>query len=136
MNPKRSASVVSAGSNYLHRIRTGDFDLVSDEPPALGGQGQGPAPYDYYLAALAACTAITLRMYAERKGWELGVFRADLSLWRDLQGRARIHRVLHSDQELSEAQWQRLLEIAANSPVTRTMREGAEISSERGAAPA
>ena len=136
MNQQRTASIVSTGTNYLHRIRAGHFDLVTDESKALGGQGQGPAPYDYYLASLAACTAITLRMYAEKKGWNLGEFRAELSLTRDDEGKAHIHRVLHSDQPLDDAQWQRLLEIVEKTPVTKTMREGAQITSERGAAPA
>jgi putative redox protein len=127
------ASVISTGTNYLHRIHVGGFDMNTDEGPRLGGQGQGPAPYDYYLASLAACTAITLRMYAERKGWNLGEFRAELSFRRDDAGRVHIHRVLHSDQPLEDAQWQRLLEIADRTPVTKTMREGAVITSARGA---
>ena len=132
MNPQFHASVVSAGANYQHRIRAGHFDLVTDEPKALGGQGAAPAPFDYYLAALAACTAITLRMYAERKGWSLGEFRAELALTRDEEGKISIQRVLHSDQPLSEDQWGRLLEIAEKTPVTRALREGARIVTERG----
>ena len=127
-----SAAIVSAGPNYRHDIHVGRFDLVADESRALGGQGAGPAPYDYYLASLSACTAITLRMYAERKGWNLGEFRAELSLARDDEGKVHIHRILHSDQPLTDEQWNRLLEIVANTPVTKTMREGAVITSERG----
>jgi len=132
MTKMGSASVVSGDANYVHKVRAGHFDLIADEPKALGGQGQGPSPFDYYLAALSACTAITLRMYAERKGWNLGEFRAELSLAKDEEGRLHIHRVLHSDQALSDAQWERLLEVVANTPVTKALREGAEITSERG----
>jgi putative redox protein len=131
VKPQFHASVVSTGANYLHRIRAGHFDLSTDEPLALGGQGAAPAPFDYYLAALAACTAITLRMYAQKKGWELGEFRAELALTLDEDGKVQIHRVLHSDQALSDEQWQRLLEIVEKTPVTRAMREGAQITSER-----
>jgi putative redox protein len=131
VKPQFHASVVSTGANYLHRIRAGHFDLSTDEPLTLGGQGGAPAPFDYYLAALAACTAITLRMYAQKKGWELGEFRAELALTRDEDGKVQIHRVLHSDQALSDEQWQRLLEIVEKTPVTRAMREGAQITSER-----
>lgn len=130
--PQFHASIVSTGTNYLHRIRAGRFDLSTDEPKALGGQGTAPAPFDYYLAALAACTAITLRMYAEKKGWHLGEFRAELELTRDDAGKVSIHRVLHSDQSLSDEQWQRLLEIVEKTPVTRALREGAQITSGRG----
>ena len=132
MKPQFHASIVSSGANYRHDIRAGRFDLHTDEPEALGGQGTAPAPFDYYLAALAACTAITLRMYAEKKGWNLGEFRAELELTRNDDGKVSIHRVLRSDQPLSDEQWQRLLEIAAKTPVTRAMREGAQITSERG----
>ena len=131
MSGQFHASVVSTGTNYLHDIRAGHFDLRTDEPRALGGQGAAPAPFDYYLAALASCTAITLRMYAEKKGWNLGEFRAELELARDDDGTVQIHRVLHSDQALSDEQWQRLLEIVEKTPVTRAMREGARITSER-----
>jgi putative redox protein len=126
------ATVVSTDSNYLHHIHAGHFPLDTDEPAKLGGQGAGPAPFDYYLASLAACTAITLRMYAEHKGWELGEFRAELQLERDDEGRLHVHRTLHSDQPLTEEQWQRLLEIVANTPVTKAMRDGVEITSQRG----
>ena len=62
------ARIVSTGDNYLHHISNGSFDVDADEPASLGGQGKGFAPFDLYLASLAACTAITLRMYAQRKG--------------------------------------------------------------------
>jgi len=128
-----TATVVSTGPNYLHRIRVGRFEMMVDEPPSRGGQGNAPEPYDYYLASLAACTAITLRMYAERKGWNLGEFQAELTFTRDEEGRVHIHRVLRSDQPLDAAQWQRLLEIADKTPVTKTMRDGAVITNSVGA---
>lgn len=124
--------IVSTDTNYLHHVHVHGFDLDTDEPRALGGQGAAPAPFDYYLASLAACTAITLRMYAERKGWNLGEFRAELALSFDEEGKPHVHRTLHSDQPLTDAQWNRLLEIAAKTPVTKAMREGAVITSERG----
>ncbi|MBL8630594.1 MAG: OsmC family protein [Rhodospirillaceae bacterium] len=127
-----SAEITSTGTNYVHNISVGGFELVTDEPARMGGQGKGPAPYDYYLASLAACTAITLRMYAEKKGWNLGQLRVNLSFRKDEAGKAHIHRILQSDQALDDAQWARLLEIVANTPVTKTMREGAEITSVRG----
>lgn len=123
-----SATVSSTSQNYTHRIRTGGFDLVADEPISSGGQGAGPAPYDYYLAGLGACTAITLRMYAERKGWDLGAFRVELTLSKDREGNTSIERTLYSDSKLSPDQWDRLLEIAAKTPVTNTVRNGAKIS--------
>jgi putative redox protein len=131
MKKVSTASVVSTSTHYLHHIHVGRFDLDTDEPKALGGQGQGPAPFDYYLASLSACTAITLRMYAERKGWNLGEFRAEPALSFDDDGKVHVHRTLHSDRPLNDEQWQRLLEIVANTPVTKAMREGAVITNER-----
>src|SRR6516225_9420954 len=96
------ATVVSTDSNYLHHVHAGHFPLDTDEPTQLGGQGAGPAPFDYYLASLAACTAITLRMYAQHKGWDLGEFRAELQLERDDDGRLHVHRTLHSNQSLTD----------------------------------
>ena len=129
-----SASIVSTDSHYLHHIETAHFKLDTDEPLKLGGKGAAPAPFDYYLAALAACTAITLRMYAERKGWDLGEFRAELQLDRDDDGRLQVMRTLHASGPLSDEQWARLLEIVANTPVTKAMREGVTIASRRGEA--
>ena len=126
------AKITSTDMHYLHHIHAGRYDLQTDEPVALGGQGQGPAPFDLYLASLSACTAITLRMYAERKGWDLGEFSAELKLTRDDDGSLHVHRVLHATGSLDDAQWQRLLEIVANTPVTKAMREGVDITSERG----
>jgi putative redox protein len=121
------ATIVSTGLNYVHEITTAGFDLIADEPVRAGGQDAGPAPYDYYLASLAACTAITLRMYAQKKGWELGRLTVDLVLRKDEAGKATVQRTLSSDSDLDEAQWARLLEIVANTPVTKTMRDGATI---------
>ncbi|MGE8214694.1 MAG: OsmC family protein [Stenotrophomonas maltophilia] len=126
--------IVSDGPNYRHEVRSGAHTLVADEPAALGGQGAGLAPFDLYLASLSACTAITLRMYAEKKGWDLGQFRAELSSTRDAAGRLVVHRVLHASGALGDAQWRRLLEVVEKTPVTLVMREGATITSERGGA--
>lgn len=126
------ASIESTGTPYAHRITSGRHSLIADEPASLGGQDQGMAPFDLYLSALAACTAITLRMYAEKKGWDLGQFRADLTSERDADGRLRVHRRLHASATLTDEQWTRLLEVVEKTPVTRVMREGATITSARG----
>lgn len=126
------AKITSSGPNFRHAIRAGHFDLTTDEPEALGGKGQGPAPFDLYLASLAACTAITARMYANRKGWDLGEFRAELILRRNDAGVLQVQRTLHTNQPLSDEQWTRLLEIVERSPVTLAMRNGADIVSARG----
>ena len=108
------------------------FTLETDDPRILDGQGVAPPPFDYCLASLGVCTAITLRMYAEKKGWDLGEFRAELTLSFDDERKPHAHRTLHACGSLGDEQWNRLLEIVANTPVTKAMREGAVITSERG----
>ena len=124
-------SIQSSGSNYAHQVSNGKHSLVADEPASLGGQDAGMAPFDLYLASLAACTAITLRMYAEKKGWDLGEFSAQLSSSRDEAGKLQVHRVLAATGPLSDEQWDRLLDVVSRTPVTLVMREGATITSER-----
>ena len=128
------AQVRSTSRDFTHEIATSGFSLVADEPLAAGGQNAGPAPYDYLLSALGACTAITLRMYAHRKGWDIGEFSVELKLLKDREGNTAIERVLHSTAALSDEAWQRLLEIAAKTPVTLTLLRGAAITTTRSGA--
>jgi uncharacterized OsmC-like protein len=72
MTDSRETRVVArTGEGLRTEIEAGTHALVADEPESLGGTDAGPTPYDYLLAALGGCTAITLRMYADRKGWPL-----------------------------------------------------------------
>lgn len=131
MKPVATAHVVSGGEAYRHDIRTGNHQLVADEPETYGGKDQGPAPYDYILAGLGACTAITLRMYAEKKGWDIGQLDVDLSLHKNSEGDALIKRVLRSSAILSEEQWERLMAVVEKTPVTLTLKAGATITTQR-----
>ncbi|HYS74507.1 MAG TPA: OsmC family protein, partial [Burkholderiales bacterium] len=93
-----------------------------------GGTDTGPSPYELLLAGLGACTAITLRMYAERKGWQLGTIHVDLELHKDDEGdTGRIARVVSFSAPLQPEQRARLAEIAEKTPVTRTIKAGAVI---------
>ena len=92
----------------------------------MGGLDAGPAPYDLLLASLGACTAITLRMYAERKQWDLQA--VDIALHHaKVDKRSRIERLITLSGDLSPEQRARLAEIAERTPVTLTLKEGAEI---------
>lgn len=99
-----SAVVTPTGPNYSQSIATGGFTLLSDESVAVGGQNAGAAPYNLLLASLGSCTAITLRMYANRKGWKIGALRVALTLDKDDEGGAFIARELSSDATLDAAQ--------------------------------
>lgn len=109
---------------YRTDIVVGDHSLTADEPPALGGQGVGPAPYDLLLASLGACTAITLKMYAQRKGWPLTSL--DVSLRIVGGDERRIERTL-AIEGLDDAGKARLAEIAERTPVTLTLKSGIPI---------
>ena len=126
-----SATVSRTGPNYAQSIETAGFTLLADEPLGGGGQNAGPAPYNLLLASLGACTAITLKMYADRKGWDIGALRVALTLSKDAEGGTFIERTLDSDARLDEAQWLKLLDIASKTPVTKTLLAGASITTRR-----
>ena len=109
-------------------IMVGGHAIIADEPETLGGQGAGPAPYDLLLASLGACTAITLKMYAARKGWPLVSVDVDLRL-KGSKDEMRIERKL-SIVGLDEEQKARLAEIAERTPVTLTLKSGLGIETE------
>ena len=109
---------------YRTEITVGGHALVADEPPALGGANAGPAPYDLILAGLGACTAITLRMYANRKAWPLESVEVGLRL-QNSDG-LRIDRVL-TIVGLDDEQKARMADIAERTPVTLTLKGGLPI---------
>lgn len=114
-------------TDFLTTIETGGRTLSADEPEALGGGNAGFAPYDLLLASLAACTCITLRMYAARKGWPLEAIDVELHHSKD-DKRSKITRVLTLSGALDEAQRARLAEVVERTPVTLTLKEGADIA--------
>lgn len=128
------ATVVIGEARYAASIITGRHALTADEPAALGGQDAGPAPYDLLLASLGACTAITLKMYAERKGWPLRGLEVDLHYGRG-EPRGRVERTLHVDGDLGEDQLARLADIAERTPVTLTLKAGVDIFTSLAARP-
>ena len=111
---------------YQQEVIAGQHHLLAGEPAELGGDDAGPAPFDYLMAGLGACTSITLRMYAERKGLPLRQVSVDLSVHKvevDGIARHRIHRQITLDGELNAEQRQRLLEIANKCPVHRALSQ-------------
>ena len=134
-----AVTVSEAGSGtYTQQITAGHHRLVADEPRPIGDNA-GPNPYDFVLAGLGACTSMTLRMYANRKGWPLDSIRVTLR-------HSRIHAddcahcettkgwIGHIDREieligaLDDSQRQRLLQIADQCPVHQTLTSEIDIS--------
>jgi len=112
--------------NYATSIATGHHRLAADEGPELGGRDSGPAPYDLLVASLGACTAITLRMYAERKQWPVEAVHADIRFVRD-GDHQHIDRVIRIEGKVDEDQKKRMADIAERTPVTLTLKRGLEI---------
>jgi putative redox protein len=128
--PRIAHAALDSASGYACAIRAGHHELTADEPVASGGTDRGPAPYQLLVASLAACTSITLRMYAERKGWTLGAIDVDVTLDKDDAGAAHIARVISFGAPVTDEQRARLAEIAEKTPVTKTLRAGATIATE------
>lgn len=125
---------------FAQTILAGPHRLTADEPPAVGGDDTGPTPYGLLLAALGACTSMTLRMYANRKGLPLEkvmvrlrhdkIHAKDCENCESKEGKIdRIDRDIEIAGDLDEAQRQRLLEIADKCPVHRTLHSEVVIES-------
>lgn len=116
----------SAG--YVQQIHARTHTLVADEPVAHGGTDAGPAPYELLLAGLAACTSLTLRMYADRKGWPLKAISVDLQFSRDDAGAESVTRRVEVEGALSDEQRRRLAEVCEKTPVTKSVKRGMTIT--------
>ncbi|MEX2528896.1 MAG: alpha/beta fold hydrolase [Gemmatimonadota bacterium] len=114
-------------------VRAGRHTFVSDEPTSVGGSDEGPTPPDLVAAGLAACTTMTLQMYARRKGWPLEEVYTSVRKRRrsgdDPPASHVMEREILLRGDLSEEQRQRLLEIADRCPVHRILEEGVTMRS-------
>ncbi|WP_112661876.1 OsmC family protein [Microvirga flavescens] len=115
-------------AGYATEIRARTHHLTADEAQSLGGTDTGPSPYELLLSGLAACTAITLRMYADRKGWDLGQIAVDTRFARDEAGNESITREVTLSEALDPDRQSRLLEIAEKTPVTKTLKRSTPIT--------
>ena len=116
-------------SGYAHEVEIeGGHRMVIDEPESAGGTDTGPSPTRTVAAALAACTAITCEMYAERKGWELGQVEVDVDF--DYGQSSTVERAtvkLRVPEPLNEEQRERLLVIAGKCPVHRALKSEMDV---------
>ena len=127
------------GTGFQSDIVTRHHRLTADEPESAGGNDAGPTPYEFLLAAVATCTAMTIRMYANRKQWPLesaSVFvRQGRSYVKDCEdcathsvGMGKVERRVELSGQLTEEQRARLLEIADRCPLKQTLGRGIEVT--------
>ena len=125
-------------SHYRTRVEARGHALVLDEPAAVGGTDLGATPYEALLAAVGGCTAMTVRMYADRKGWPLDAVHVRLRTARahgadcaDCEtgsvGPHRLEREVVLDGALDDEQRRRLLQIADRCPLKQTLERGVRV---------
>jgi uncharacterized OsmC-like protein len=136
----RCVTVSSGSSRYLEKIAVGSHVLQADEPVDVGGNDEGPNPYELLLSALGACTAMTVRMYAERKKWPLEDVQVRLTYAKvhaddcatcESESRTidQIELEISFRGSFTEEQRNRLMEIAGKCPVHRTLTSPIRIRS-------
>lgn len=118
-----------ASTHYSVKLQNGRHEFSADEPKDLGGGDTGPAPDELFEASLASCTAITLRMYADRKKWPVAEIEVTVSVER-IENKTVFTRSIQLNGGIDETQRQRLLEIAKACPVSKSLLGEIEINSE------
>ncbi|MFY9241692.1 MAG: OsmC family protein [Polaribacter sp.] len=128
MEKVSKSEVVLTTKNYLAEAKTRNHFLVIDEPVNSGGDDNGPTPVEYLLTAIGGCVSITLRMYAERKKWDLGKITVNVSQIKNEKG-SYLSEEIHFEKEVTEEQRTKLLEIAGKCPVAKMVKGETEIVS-------
>jgi putative redox protein len=115
-------AVAHQRENLRHDVKVRSHTVTADEPKDHGGTDKGPSPQELLAASLASCTAITMEMYAKRKGWEVAGLTVDCEYTPAERGSiTRFHLVMRMPPHLSAAQVEKLQTIAAKCPVHRTL---------------
>jgi putative redox protein len=123
---------------YAHSLTAGSHALIADEPHEQGGSDSGPTPGQLLALSLASCTAITLEMYADRKGWDVGDLEVEVDYeFGEGEVPTRYDVILKLPEGLSDEQVERLRVVAGKCPVHRALIGEVEITDvvERAAAP-
>jgi len=120
-NGMREIQVRTGAGKFGQKIQVGAHELASDEPADESGDDTGPTPHELLLASLGSCTSMTVKLYADRKGWPLETVHVRLSGRHEADG-FLIARTLHVAGPLSDEQKARLVEIADKCPVAKTLQ--------------
>ena len=128
---RMQATARREGTAFRHAVQVRDHQLTVDEPLEAGGDDTGPDPQEVLAASLASCTAITMEMYAARKGWDIGHVEVDVEYSPAERGcPTKFQLVMRLPDDLPEEQVERLRVIAAKCPVHRAL-EGEVMFQER-----
>jgi putative redox protein len=129
-SPSETVLVAETGlGKYQVEARMGEATLVMDEPLSVGGMGSGPNPYELISAAVGACTTMTIRLYANRKGWPLARVRTAVRHTRaSLEKNDKFELDITLEGALDQEQRARLMEIAERCPVHLTLARGSEVT--------
>jgi putative redox protein len=128
---REARAVRKRGFTHTIEIRGGDHVMTADEPRKEGGNDEGPSPQELLAASLASCSAVTLEMYADRKGWNIGNVTVAVKYEPAQRGSpTRFEIAVKLPKELPEDQRERLMQIVARCPVHRTL-EGEVIFDEK-----
>lgn len=117
-----NSKVVLSTKKYLAEAKMRNHFAVLDEPGFYGGGDTGPSPVEYLLSAIGGCVSITLRMYAERKGWDLGAIAVDVTQIKNEDGSYILSEKISFEKEVSDYQKKRLLIFAGKCPVAKMVK--------------
>jgi putative redox protein len=123
-NFKKPVHGIIGTEKYQVTVEWHHGKFIADEPIASGGKDSGPDPYTLLLSSLASCTLITMRMYADRKGWNIPEFVINVNMYQEIQGNkftTIIDREILFPVIVSEEQKVRLLEIAKHCPISKIL---------------
>ena len=112
--------------HYRTELLTSGYTIIADEPEEVGGSNLGPAPGEFLMISLASCTAITLRMYADRKKWSVDKIRVEVASEK-VDTKTLFKREISFEGALDDDQRKRLLQIANSCPVHKTLSNPIEI---------
>ncbi len=120
-----TSEVILTNRDYLAEAKMRNHFAVIDEPIDKGGDDNGPTPVEYLLTAIGGCVSITLRMYAERKGWDLGKITVKVVQKQELTSegiKKSLVEEISFEKEVTEEQREKLIEIAGKCPVAKMVK--------------
>lgn len=131
MGKQQESTVRLTRKNYVAEAKMRNHFAVIDEPIEAGGDDNAPTPVEYLLTAIGGCVSITLRMYAERKGWDLGEITVNVRQKEELTSEGIKKSLIEEvsfEKEVTQEQKDKLLEIAGKCPVAKMVKEATPIA--------